>query len=215
MKVSIYRSFNLDNVVEHITDVTYANTEASQIAESSFSIIQNNFEPSMILKFFDDSNNPIDFSPTSSHVAFTVVCSMGFKTTLLNQTNNTTNRILSSYDNRFDTNCYLAIDQEKMKVIGVTENKILGRVYLTVKRYAQPFQQHYRDSVIRVIRSYPTVQFLDAVNGVVKVFWNLRDVLKTGSYDLEIAFDRKIGNQQSKWSVTPIRISVLDDYQVT
>lgn len=214
MKVSIYRSFNLDAVVEHITDVTYANTAASQVAETSFSIIQNNFEPSMILKFFDDSNNPIDFSPTASHVPFNITCSMGFRTTLLNQINTSISRLLSSYDSRFDTSCYLTIDQEKMKVIGVTENKILGRIYLTIKRLTQPAQQHYRDSAIRVIRSYPTVQFLDAENGIVKVLWTERDVQKIGDYELEINFSRQVSSQKSSWAITPIRVSILDDYQL-
>ena len=80
MRVSINQSFNIDNVIEHITDITYNNPFSSQAPDSSFSIIQYNSEPSLILKFYNDSGTEIDFSPTPNYATFEISCSLGFKT---------------------------------------------------------------------------------------------------------------------------------------
>lgn len=214
MNIEICRSFNLDTLIEPITSITYSTAANTQISESRFSIIQNDVEPSMILRFSDVDSNPIDFSSTADSPNFELSCRLGFKTTLLNQLNSTTTRVTSTYDDRFDNLCDLSIDLEKIKISSFSHNKILNQSYLTVRRSLTP-RQHYRNSIIRVVRSSPSIGFLDKTQGIIKIYWTKRDVSQMGVYELELTFDRMSGGVRSKWTVSPITIEVRQDYTLS
>ena len=214
MNIEICRSFNLDTIIETITSISYSTAANTEISDNRFSIIQNDVEPAMILRFTDSDSAPINFSATADTPNFSLSCRLGFKTTLLNQINTTTSRLTSTYDDRFDNLCNLSIDAEKLQVSGVSHNKILNQTYLTVRRSTLP-KQHYRNSVIRVVRSSPSIGFIDKTLGIVKIYWARRDVAMIGVYEMELTFDRTSGGVRSKWTISPINIEVRQDYSLS
>jgi hypothetical protein len=213
MNITICRSFNLDTLIEPFTTITYSTAATTQISDNRFSIIQHDIEPAMILKFADSNNVPINFSSTTNAPNYILKCTMGFKTTLLNQINTTTTQLISTYDPRYDSLCTLSIDDEKIIVSSCRHNKVLNRTYLTVVRNLRS-TQHYRNSIIRVVRSRPLIGFLDKNLGYIKIYWTDRDVALTGIYELEAVFDRHIGDSRSKWTISPINIEVREDYSL-
>lgn len=214
MNVTICRSFNFDSLIEPITTVTYSTVASTQIADNRFSIIQNDVEPALVLKFTDSNSNPISFVPALNAPNYSLKCNMGFKTTLLNQMNLTTTQLISTYDPRFDTLCYISIDSERMLITGCHHNQVLNRSYLTVNRAVSPVQ-HYRNTMTRVVRSVPTVSFLDRSLGYVKVSWSSRDVSLIGLYELEVIFNRTVGGIRSKWTISPINVEIRQNYSLS
>ena len=214
MYIEICQSFNFDMIVETVAVVTYYTAVNTRLAGNTFRMIQNNIEPSMVLKFTDGNGDPIDFSPaTVGASSYSLSSVFGFTTTLLNQVNMTTSLLTCTYDPRLDPLCTLAIDQESMKISSVSFNKILNQSYLTVKRNVSP-SQHYRNSVIRVIKSHPSVKYLDASNGIIKVYWSKRETEQVGTYDLEVTFDKTSGGVRSKWTVSPLSVEIAQDYSL-
>ena len=214
MNIEVCRSFNLDTVIETVTTVTYSTAINTAITDNRFTIVQNNIEPSMILRFSSSDGTPIDFSPSVATPRFLLSSVFGFKTTLLNQLNTTTNRLTCTFDDRFDTSCILSIDTERMLISRVSHNKVLNQTYLTVVRDIGP-AQHYRNSVIRVIKSSPSIGFLDAITGIVKIYWTERETSQIGIYELEVTFDRTTGGVRSKWTVSPITMEIIQDYSLS
>lgn len=213
MNITICRSFNFDELIEPITTVTYSTVASTQIADNRFSIVQNDIEPAMVLKFTDSNSIPINFSPSLNDPNFSLKCNMGFKTILLNQMNLTTTQLISTYDPRFDTLCYISVDSERMLITGYSHNQVLNRSYLTVKRALRP-TQHYRNAITRVVRSNPTISFLDRSLGYVKISWSNRDISLIGLYELEVIFNRTVGGLKSKWTISPINVEIRQDYSL-
>jgi hypothetical protein len=215
MVIKIYQSFLNDAVQLYSASVTLDDptTATATGLFQKFSLGYKDHEPSMIIQFMANEDDVIDLSPPAGASSWTLAAALGFKTSLKSMVNSETDRIKTSLDLRYNANCILAIDSEKMYVTNVTHDYHLGLSYLTVERRGT-LSAHYPESEVRVVRSIPSVIMLDASTGKVKVSWTSEDTDAPGDYELEVTLSRVEGTHLVRWSVVPLLVTVVKDYNL-
>lgn len=217
MIVRLYKSYMNGVALEQLTDINLDSSVISTDTGDDFVLRYQDVEPKLVLQFIvtssDSTEVPISFAQVSSEDV-QLSCSMCFTSTLIGQINSLSTQIISSYDPRFTNKSILSIDQEKVLVLSVSHNYPINQTYLTVQRSSSP-ATHYADTLIRVVRTNPSISLLDRSQGTVQINWLPADTDSPGLYYLEVTVTRGSGDSYLKWSLSPIRMRVDEDYNLS
>jgi hypothetical protein len=215
MIIKIYQSFLNDAVQIYTSEVSLEDptTATATGLFSRFTLGYGDYEPSMILQFLINDDDPIDLSPPAGSSSWSFSSALGFKSTLKNLISAETNQLKTSLDLRYNNKCTLSVNSEKMYVTDVRHDFYLNLSFLSVERRGTRLI-HHPETEIRVVRSTPTVTMLEAAAGKVKITWSSTDTDAPGDYELEVTLSRLEGSHQVRFSVLPLLLTVLKDYNL-
>lgn len=213
MVIRLHRAFMLGTVIEKFTDLALDVPEIVTLSANEFIMKYKDVEPKLILQYLiiNDTVETLVSLINTTNNELLLSCSMGFKTILMGQINSLTDRVISSYDIRFTNKSTLSIEGEKMLVLGVSHDYSSNLTYLKVERTGTK-DSHYTGANIRVVRTSPSIEVFNALQGMVMIDWTEEDTSSPGLYELEVTVSR---GSAIKWSVLPIQVRVDEDYNLS